>query len=285
MLAVLLTERGLGGDGADLERRLMRFRDGKIAARHGGAAAGGAAGAATLPLGGGSAQAPGGGGAERSATPPPRSATRSTLPSRGRVTRGALLIHAWPDRVAKARGERGRFVLANGRGAMLDAADPLAGEAFLVVADLQGKAQNARIAAAAAVDEDDIRAALADQHRDAARETALRPRKARRARARDRPPRRHRSVRAHAAGASRRRCRPRHPRRLARARPVAAAVEQGRRRRCASASPGCIAASARPGPTFPTRRWSSASTTGCCRSFPARPRFAAIDPGALLDPA
>ena len=26
MLAVLLTERGLGGDGADLERRLMRFR-------------------------------------------------------------------------------------------------------------------------------------------------------------------------------------------------------------------------------------------------------------------
>ena len=66
-----------------------------------------------------------------------------------------------PDRVAKARGERGRFVLANGSGAMLDAADPLAGETWLVVADLQGKAQNARITAATAVDEADIRAALA----------------------------------------------------------------------------------------------------------------------------
>ncbi|RWH53646.1 MAG: ATP-dependent helicase HrpB, partial [Mesorhizobium sp.] len=43
----------------------------------------------------------------------------------------ALLIHAWPDRVARARGERGRFVLANGSGAMVDAADPLAGESWL----------------------------------------------------------------------------------------------------------------------------------------------------------
>ncbi|RWG64258.1 MAG: ATP-dependent helicase HrpB, partial [Mesorhizobium sp.] len=76
---------------------------------------------------------------------------------------GALLIHAWPDRVARARGERGRFVLANGSGAMVDAADPLAGESWLVVADLQGKAQNARITAAAPVDEALIRTALADR--------------------------------------------------------------------------------------------------------------------------
>jgi len=39
----------------------------------------------------------------------------------------------------------------------------LAGEAFLVVADLQGKAQSARIASAASVSEDDIRVALADR--------------------------------------------------------------------------------------------------------------------------
>eukprot|EP01035_Chromulina_nebulosa_P008666 gene8666-11741_t len=57
----------------------------------------------------------------------------------GAAPAGALLIQAWPDRVAKARGERGRFVLANGSGAMLEAADPL------------GKAQNARITAAAAI--------------------------------------------------------------------------------------------------------------------------------------
>jgi ATP-dependent helicase HrpB len=132
MLAVLLTERGLGGDGADLERRLMRFRQ------------------------------------ERSprATAAKQLAERLARQAGGAkgseaASAGPLLVHAWPDRVAKARGERGRFVLANGSGAMVDAADPLAGELFLVVADLQGKAQNARITAAAAISEDDVRAALA----------------------------------------------------------------------------------------------------------------------------
>ncbi|MBZ9854896.1 ATP-dependent helicase HrpB [Mesorhizobium sp. CA13] len=145
MLAVLLTERGLGGDGADLERRLMRFRQERspraTAARQ-----------LAERL------------ARQASSPSPTPALRADPPHKGEGSRaGSLLIHAWPDRVAKARGERGRFVLANGSGAMLDAADPLAGEAFLVVADLQGKAQNARIAAAAAISEDDIRAVLADR--------------------------------------------------------------------------------------------------------------------------
>jgi ATP-dependent helicase HrpB len=134
MLAVLLTERGLGGDGADLERRLMRFR---------------------------SERSPRATAARQLAERLARQA--SGAKSGGTVSAGTLLIHAWPDRVAKARGERGRFVLANGSGAMLDAADPLAGEPFLVVADLQGKAQNARITAAAAIGEDDVRTALADR--------------------------------------------------------------------------------------------------------------------------
>ncbi|MET3661789.1 ATP-dependent helicase HrpB [Aquamicrobium ahrensii] len=129
LLAVLLTERGLGGDSADLERRLMRFA-GERSPR--------AKAARQL--------------AERLAYSAGKGRDRD-----GSSTPGALLLHAWPDRVARARGERGRFVLANGSGAMLDAADPLAGEAFLVVADLQGKAQNARITAAATVSEDDIR--------------------------------------------------------------------------------------------------------------------------------
>ncbi|RWB23214.1 MAG: ATP-dependent helicase HrpB [Mesorhizobium sp.] len=149
-LAVLLTERGLGGDSADLERRLMRF------------------GAEKSPRANAARQL-----AERLASPSPsrggsiRGADRgggaSGTPSSTPPSAGALLIHAWPDRVARARGERGRFVLANGSGAMVDAADPLAGETWLVVADLQGKAQNARITAAAPVDEADIRAALADR--------------------------------------------------------------------------------------------------------------------------
>jgi ATP-dependent helicase HrpB len=103
---------------------------------------------------------------------PPRSASRIDRPLEGEGRAGALLIHAWPDRVAKARGERGRFVLANGSGAVLDAADPLAGAAWLVVADLQGKAQNARITAAAAIDETDIRATLA-QKVETSRETSF----------------------------------------------------------------------------------------------------------------
>lgn len=173
-LAVLLTERGLGGDGADLERRLIRFRAEKspraIAARQLAERL-----AKPSPLRGGSIREADRGGVG-SGTPSP-STPPATPPRLARLAAqavfadpplkgegaGALLIHAWPDRVAKARGERGRFVLANGSGAMLDAADPLAGEAWLVVADLQGKAQNARITAAAAVDEADIRAALSDR--------------------------------------------------------------------------------------------------------------------------
>ncbi|RRI01184.1 ATP-dependent helicase HrpB [Mesorhizobium tamadayense] len=173
-LAVLLTERGLGGDSADLERRLIRFRGEKSprtnAARQ--LAERLARQASPSPLRGGSAGALSdaqrdrrGGVAGRVPEPtPPRSAARLDPPLKGEGKgAGALLIHAWPDRIARARGERGRFVLANGSGAMVDAADPLAGEAWVVVADLQGKAQNARITAAAPVDEADIRAALPDR--------------------------------------------------------------------------------------------------------------------------
>lgn len=146
-LAVLLTERGLGGDQADLDRRLARFRQEKSPRAH-------AARQLAERL------------AQQVAPHPSRQAGRRSrqedqersLPSAAPA--GLLLLHAWPDRVAKARGERGRFLLANGSGAMLDPADPLAGEAFLVVAELQGKAQNARITAAAAVAEADIRRQL-----------------------------------------------------------------------------------------------------------------------------
>jgi len=76
---------------------------------------------------------------------------------------GTTLLLAYPDRIAKARGAHGHFVLANGRGGTIDAADSLAAAPFLVVADLQGRAQNARIASAVAIGEDDIRSILADR--------------------------------------------------------------------------------------------------------------------------
>lgn len=117
-LAVLLTEQGLGGQDADLEVRLSRFRSDR-------SPRGTAARALAARLAGSKSSA---------ADPCPAA---------------ALLVHAFPDRIARQRGARGKFVLANGRGAMIDETDRLAGSDFLVIADMSGKAQAARILAAA----------------------------------------------------------------------------------------------------------------------------------------
>jgi len=178
-LAVLLTERGLGGPSADLDRRLDNFRRDRspraeaargLARRLAGSVDGGNRKNLPPPL---TPPHKGEGNSETSTPPSPlwggvrgggaRSDDRAAKSDLAASTVGPLLLHAWPDRVAKARGAPGRYVLANGRGAMLDETDPLAKAQFLVVADLTGKAQNARIVAAAAIDEDDIRAVLADR--------------------------------------------------------------------------------------------------------------------------
>jgi ATP-dependent helicase HrpB len=177
-LAVLLTERGLGGDAVDLERRLTRFR-GEKSPRANAARQLAERLARTvknaphpylLPVNDGERGSP------TLVSPSPRH-SRGEGKGGGQLSvanAGVLLLHAWPDRVARARGERGRFVLANGSGAALDAADALAGAPYLVVADLTGKAREARITAAAAVDEADIRAALGDRI-ETRRETAFDP--------------------------------------------------------------------------------------------------------------
>jgi ATP-dependent helicase HrpB len=58
---------------------------------------------------------------------------------------------AYPDRLAKARGKPGEFLLANGRGAALAPHDRLAREPFLAVAEIAGGAATARILAAAPI--------------------------------------------------------------------------------------------------------------------------------------
>ncbi|KQT43049.1 ATP-dependent helicase [Aureimonas sp. Leaf454] len=135
-LAVLLTERGLGGSDPDLEDRLRRWRsDRSPRARD----------AATLArrIEGQGRQAPPAPGIDGDAEP------------------GAILALAFPDRVASARGARGHFVLANGRGGALDASSGLASEAFIVVADLLGSARSAKIAAAARVSRESLEAIFA----------------------------------------------------------------------------------------------------------------------------
>ena len=70
---------------------------------------------------------------------------------------GAVLSLAFPERLAQARpGARGAFRLANGRGARLDAADQLAGQAWLAVAELDDAGAEARIRLAAPVGQAEI---------------------------------------------------------------------------------------------------------------------------------
>ncbi len=74
---------------------------------------------------------------------------------------GALLAYAYPDRIARRRGPRGSFRLANGRGALLPMEDALAGEDFLAVAAVDQGAENARIFLAAPLSRADIDAEFA----------------------------------------------------------------------------------------------------------------------------
>jgi ATP-dependent helicase HrpB len=137
MLALVVTERGAGGGGTDVERRFERVLAGK------------------------------GLQVSRLQSMARRAVETLGLPGRkagSSDTAGGMLIGAYPDRVAKARGGRhGTFVMANGRGVFVDEADPLAGAPFLVVADVTGAARAGRVMAAAAIDEDDIREVLADR--------------------------------------------------------------------------------------------------------------------------
>ena len=77
---------------------------------------------------------------------------------------GAVLALAYPDRIAQRRlGAVGQFRLSNGRGAVLPPADPLAAEAFLAVADLDGDKREARIFLAAPLTLAEIEADFAER--------------------------------------------------------------------------------------------------------------------------
>lgn len=72
---------------------------------------------------------------------------------------GVVLAFAYPDRIGRTRGEGGRYVLANGRGALFSDAQALTRSAFIVAAELDGAEREARIYLAAPVT-----AALLEQH-------------------------------------------------------------------------------------------------------------------------
>jgi ATP-dependent helicase HrpB len=139
MIAAVLVERGLGGTGTDLDQRLASFA--RDRSRR-------AADMRSLALG----------WVKIAEDDAGKRGTRSDNPSTA-----ARLATAYPDRIAMARGAHGQFLLANGRAAMLDAADPLALAPFLVVAEVSGVAARARILLAVATNEAEVRAIATDR--------------------------------------------------------------------------------------------------------------------------
>jgi len=133
-LAVLLTEQDLGGSDVDLRERLRRLRreegprarDARALAARWARAAGGGDGA-------------------------------------GMADEGLLLAAAYPERIARARGKAGEYLLASGRGAYLEPTEALAREPWLAVAELGGGEARDRILAAVPLDEALLLQAFADQ--------------------------------------------------------------------------------------------------------------------------
>jgi ATP-dependent helicase HrpB len=69
---------------------------------------------------------------------------------------GILLAWAYPDRIAQARAEGGRYLLANGRGARFTDAQSLAKSEYIVAAELDGADRESRIFLAAPISLDDL---------------------------------------------------------------------------------------------------------------------------------
>jgi ATP-dependent helicase HrpB len=136
-IAAVLTERGLGGDSVDLDFRLDQFRRDRSPR---------ASSARAL--------------AQRWAS---QVAASSPSPQgEGELSTGLMLALAFPDRVARNRGN-GSFVLANGRGAAVEQTSALARAPYIAVAELTGTAANGRILLAAPITQAEIEQHFADQ--------------------------------------------------------------------------------------------------------------------------
>lgn len=143
--AVLLSERGLGGNDADLDQRLSRWR------RESGLRAEAARGLA-----------------RRWAKLAEDLVPQKAAPSLHDLD--CIIAQGFPDRVAKRRDAKGEnWISAGGRGFRLDPTSPLVREEWLAIADIQGAASGARILSAVPTDQARIEALFADQITQGAR--------------------------------------------------------------------------------------------------------------------
>ncbi|WP_181008389.1 ATP-dependent helicase HrpB [Sphingomonas montanisoli] len=134
-VAVLLSERGLGGNDADLELRLRRWRGER------GKRADGARQLARRWL--------------------------SLVKASGDpddTDLAACVALAFPDRIARRRSASGEdWISSGGRGFRLDPTSPLASAEWLAVAETQGSAAGARILSAAPIDAREVERLFADR--------------------------------------------------------------------------------------------------------------------------
>ena len=137
-IAMMISERGLGGDSVDLVQRLERFSREK-------------------------------GGRNDEARRMARMWARQAggVQTRGDIHEaGRILALAFPDRIAKARGKPGEFLMVNGRAAFVDPADVLARAPFLAIGEIMGRASASRILLAAAISLEDILSQSPPQNND-----------------------------------------------------------------------------------------------------------------------
>ena len=86
------------------------------------------------------------------------------LRARPPMSLAAMAALAYPDRVGlRRKGDAPRYVLSGGKGAVLDAADPLAGQRLIVATDLDGDTREARVRQAVQITEAELRASFPDQ--------------------------------------------------------------------------------------------------------------------------
>ncbi|EGF90657.1 ATP-dependent helicase HrpB [Asticcacaulis biprosthecium C19] len=137
-LAVLLSENGLGGKATDLDLRLeglARDRTPKVVQ------------------------------ARQLAQGWARQAQALVQPNQ-KLTRQIshlLLAEAFPERIAKARGKPGEFLMANGRGVYVDEHDPLARQTYVAVGDIGGGKDRDRILLGAGLTEQDMLTLFGDR--------------------------------------------------------------------------------------------------------------------------
>ncbi|MEA3009642.1 MAG: ATP-dependent helicase HrpB, partial [Sphingomonadales bacterium] len=158
-VAVLLSERGLGGNDVDLETRLRRWRGEK--GQRAEAARGLARRWSQLIRHPGESRDL----RMKSLGGPPRDPG-----FRRDDAAGPCLALAFPDRLARRRDSSGEnWISAGGRGFRLDPHSPLARETWLAVGEVSGSAAGARILSAAAIEEAQIEALFGDRIESGAR--------------------------------------------------------------------------------------------------------------------